>query len=765
MKKFLKLFFAFLLVFAFSFTVRAEGEEVGEGGESEVNEATLVTVTPVISIKGNNNSLVLSWTGDDNATSYVVSRSTNAKKGFKVVKTVTEPTYTDKKLEYGTTYYYKVKAVADNSLTSEVVSKKVAVNKVTNVKAKPASTSVTLTWDKTAPTGYYILQSTDNKKWTKVATISKKDTTSYKVKKLKAKTTYYFQVQAYYKSGKTIKTGKKSEVVKVKTLFTLPTVKTEIEGLYTFYVLIKENTKAQFYEIYTSETEDGTYELYDTVDNSSVYDGYVYDSIYLDKPATKTYLKVRACQNDDYCSSYVKTNVKTKVSKPYIASIKGGKKYVEVRFSAYDSGSNSVFEIYRATSKDGKYKKVGTFDGSTYPYMYKDTSVSDGKTYYYKIRLIVTVNEKAYTSSYSKTLSVKTGKGAEIISAMNDAKRLNKEWPMSKSYMLNILTESYGYTLDQAKKGVSNAEIDFKNNAYKAGKEYMTYSGIITEDHMREALTYEGYTKKEIEYALNKLKINWKKRLKANIENDLTYGVSKQTLLSWYAADYTGLTQDQVLTVIKEMEIDFKKQALIALKRFLKNKKGDATFESSTLTRTSFAYILEVEEGGFTEEEINYAITNINYNWIGEIVKDYNSHSYADLNYSKAVLVDIYTDLDFTTEEIDAAIEELDIDFVNNAIAKAEEIADEEDISAASVTTYLVENLGFTEAQAEEAIINIDFDEECVDYVNVNYVNVVGEPTKTLAEVRAALEAVGFTTDNIDYAFANTDINNHVIQN
>lgn len=763
MKKFLKLFFVFLLVFSFSFTVFAEGEEGSEG--EEIVESNLVTVTPVISIKGNNNSLVLSWTGDDNATSYVISRSTDEKKGFKEVKTVTTTTYTDKKLTYGKTYYYKVKAVgATNNLKSEVVGKKVAVNKVVNVTASPASTSVKLTWDKTAPTGYYVFQSLDNKKWTKIATISKKDTTSYKVKKLKAKTTYYYRVQAFYKSGKTVVTGKKSDVVTVKTLFTLPTVKTELEGLYNFYVLVKENTKAEFYEIYTSSTEDGEYELYSTFNNDYVYEGYAYTSVNTEKPATKTYFKVRACKNKDYCSSYVKGNVKTKVSKPSIYSIKGGNKYAELRFSAYDSGSSTTFDIYRATSKDGKYTKVGTQDGATYPYVFKDTKVKNGKTYYYKLKLNVTVDEKTYTSGFSKVLSVKVGKGEEVNSAKNDAKRLNKEWYYSKSSMLNTLVESYGYTEDQAKKGVAKADIDFKTNAYKAGKEYMTYSGLFTESQMREALTYEGFTKKEIDYALNKLKINWKSRLKENINKDLVYGVSKKTLLSWYANESSGLTEAQVSGVIDSMNIDFNKQALIALKRYLKDKAGDPTFDSSTLTRTSMDYILEVEEGGFTTTEINYAITNISYNWVNEIVKDYTNRNLASQNYSESEFTAIYTDMDFTEEEIAAAIEELDIDFVNNAIAVAEAKALLEDISATNLIDYLVDDRGFTEGQAEDAIINIDFDAECVDYVNVNYVNVTGDPTKTLAEVRAELEDAGFTTANIDYAFANTDINNHVIQ-
>ena len=107
MKKYLKLFLVFTLIFTLTFNyVKAEGED-----DPTISEPSLViTSAPVVTIEGNNNTLILSWESVENATSYVISWSTNAKKGFKTVKTVTDTTYTDKKLTYGTTYYYKVRA-------------------------------------------------------------------------------------------------------------------------------------------------------------------------------------------------------------------------------------------------------------------------------------------------------------------------------------------------------------------------------------------------------------------------------------------------------------------------------------------------------------------------------------------------------------------------------------------------------------------------------------------------------------------------------
>ena len=196
MKRIIKLFLIITLAFTVTFTyVKADPEE--DPGQVE---QTLITSAPVVSVRGNNNNLILSWEAVENATSYVIERSTNAKKGFKKIATVTTTTYTDKKLNYGTTYYYKVTARGpQNKKTSSVVSKKVVPNKVTVTNLRPGSTQVKITWNKTSNSGYYIYRSTDGKKWTKIATIKKNKTTTYTDKKLKSNKKYYVRVCAYKK--------------------------------------------------------------------------------------------------------------------------------------------------------------------------------------------------------------------------------------------------------------------------------------------------------------------------------------------------------------------------------------------------------------------------------------------------------------------------------------------------------------------------------------------------------------------------------------
>lgn len=71
------------------------------------------------------------------------------------------------------------------------------------------------------------------------------------------------------------------------------------------------------------------------------------------------------------------------------------------------------YQIYRATSKDGKYKKVGTASSSKT--IYVDASMADGKTYYYKVRAYKKVNGKNKYSKYSSKKSVNVWADVETL--------------------------------------------------------------------------------------------------------------------------------------------------------------------------------------------------------------------------------------------------------------------------------------------------------------------------------------------------------------
>jgi lactocepin len=66
------------------------------------------------------------------------------------------------------------------------------------------------------------------------------------------------------------------------------------------------------------------------------------------------------------------------------------------------------YEIRRATSKSGSYKKVGDVKGDTVKFA--NTKLTADKTYYYKVRAYITVDEKKVYGKYTAVVSAKTKK-------------------------------------------------------------------------------------------------------------------------------------------------------------------------------------------------------------------------------------------------------------------------------------------------------------------------------------------------------------------
>ena len=69
----------------------------------------------------------------------------------------------------------------------------------------------------------------------------------------------------------------------------------------------------------------------------------------------------------------------------------------------------SGYQVYRASSKNGTYKKVTTRP-QKYPDTYTSIRLTSGKTYYYKIRTYKTVNGKRIYSKFSEVKKIRTKK-------------------------------------------------------------------------------------------------------------------------------------------------------------------------------------------------------------------------------------------------------------------------------------------------------------------------------------------------------------------
>ena len=164
--------------------------------------------------KSNNNSLTLNW-NDDNSEIYKIYRSDKKNGKYKLIKEININSFTNYGLKYGKTYYYKIVG----KTTSKTVYKKVIPNTVNNFHISSVSSSnIKVSWDKEDVTGYEIYRSTNNKNWSKVKTITSKNTNSYNNTKLKLNKTYFYKIRSYIKvNGKKVYSSF-SNVISFKTL-------------------------------------------------------------------------------------------------------------------------------------------------------------------------------------------------------------------------------------------------------------------------------------------------------------------------------------------------------------------------------------------------------------------------------------------------------------------------------------------------------------------------------------------------------------------
>ena len=176
-------------------------------------KTTFKIVDKVSNVKASSagyNSIKLSWNKLSNATGYKIYRADKKDGKYKCIKTISDKgtiTYTDKKLTINKNYYYKVAPYKSSTIgkKSSVVSAKPSLAKPKSVAATAkGSKTVNISWKKVSGASGYEVYRADSKKGTykKVATIKKGSTVSYKNKKLKKGTTYYYKVRAYRTVGK-----------------------------------------------------------------------------------------------------------------------------------------------------------------------------------------------------------------------------------------------------------------------------------------------------------------------------------------------------------------------------------------------------------------------------------------------------------------------------------------------------------------------------------------------------------------------------------
>lgn len=182
-----------------------------------------------------------------------------------------------------------------------------------------------------------------------------------------------------------------------------PTVKVSSNSYNSNKLSWNKVTGSSGYEVLRATSKTGTYKSVKTITSGSTVS-------YTDKSlatGTTYYYKVRAYRTVDkkkVYSSYSSVVSAKPVLKTPSVKLTSGSKKATIKWEKISGASG--YEVYRATSKSGKYSKIKTITkNSTVSYV--NSSLTKNKTYYYKVRAYRTVNGKKIYSSYSLAKSVK----------------------------------------------------------------------------------------------------------------------------------------------------------------------------------------------------------------------------------------------------------------------------------------------------------------------------------------------------------------------
>ena len=156
------------------------------------------------------NALRLSWNKNTSADGYIVEQyKSGSWTRIARIGSNSTVTYRVEKLSPSTKYNFRVKAFKLNGNAATYSSYK-NISGITNPATISglkigghAADALRLNWTKNSKASGYIVEQYKGGKWTRIARIGENSTTTYRVEKLSASTTYKFRVQAFGFDGKT----------------------------------------------------------------------------------------------------------------------------------------------------------------------------------------------------------------------------------------------------------------------------------------------------------------------------------------------------------------------------------------------------------------------------------------------------------------------------------------------------------------------------------------------------------------------------------
>ena len=338
------------------------------------------------------------WSAVDGANRYYVYRSTTKDGTYSFLGSTANLNYTDSKANAGTTYYYKVKALAadgtDSSLSAAVAITCRCARPVVKPDYLISTGKPYIKWTAVSGASKYEVYRSGSKDGT-YTLLGTTTAANYTDSKANAGYTYYYKVRAISKVRSTANSSL-SATVAATCHCARPVVKPDyLISTGKPYIKWTAVSGASKYYVYRSGSKDGTYTLLGTTTATNYTDnkanaGYTY------------YYKVKAVSKvssgaNSYYSVVIGATCHCARPSVKITTSNGSPR---LTWNAVTGASQ--YEVYRATSKNGSYTKMFTTSNLSYT----NTSAKAGTTYYYKVKAVSKVKSTA-NSAFSTVVSIR----------------------------------------------------------------------------------------------------------------------------------------------------------------------------------------------------------------------------------------------------------------------------------------------------------------------------------------------------------------------
>ena len=343
---------------------------------------------------------IVKWNSVSNANYYRISRSTSKTGTYKDIADVYSTSYTDSSAKAGTTYYYKVKAMSNDSSVrmhsrySEIVSRACDLRRPTGVYVTQSKSSGknTVRWNLVSGADKYnVYYATSSSGTYKLVGTTTNDYLTHAG--ATANNTYYYKVKAI-DADKESANSAYSAVVSGRAKCARPVVTmSNVASTGKPKVTWKAITGATSYDVYRSVNGTSWQWLANTTELS-----------YTDKDAYAGDRWIYTVQANGKYSETI-SDVAEGVAR--VCDLPRPTVTVKLNSSgkpklSWEPVSGAIeYKVYRATSKDGKYTLINTTTNTSCV----NGSAKAGTTYYYKVKAVHPV--ESALSAYSAVVYVK----------------------------------------------------------------------------------------------------------------------------------------------------------------------------------------------------------------------------------------------------------------------------------------------------------------------------------------------------------------------